>query len=89
MMVDFSLTIIFLGVHPCVKQHLHEGDGLGEDQPDIHHLHIGGGGKGARDTDKESCQHQEGSQVNSHDSFKEKIFKKVCCVDNAEEQEGW
>ena len=85
MMIDLTVSVHPTGVHPSVKQHLDEGDHQGEDEPDIHHLHIGGGGKGARDTDKESCQHQEGSQVNSHNSFKEKIFKKVCCVDNTKE----
>ena len=46
MMVDIPVLINLHGVHPGVQQHLNEGDGLGEDQPDIYQLDIGSGGQG-------------------------------------------
>ena len=36
-------------VHVGVEEHLCEGDEQVEDQPDLHHLHIGGGWQGAGD----------------------------------------
>ena len=36
-------------VHVGVEEHLGEGDEQVEDQPDLNHLHIGGGRQGARD----------------------------------------
>ena len=88
-MVDLPVLIHPPGVHPGVQQHLNEGDSLGEDEPDIHQLDIRGGGEGAGDADEQGGENKEGSQVNGHNSFKEKIFEKVCGIDNAEEKKGW
>ena len=52
MMVDIPVFINLHGVHPGVQQHLNEGDGLGEDQPDIDQLYVRGGGEGVRDADE-------------------------------------
>ena len=52
MMIDLPVIIHPEGVHPSVEQHFHEGDQQGEDQPHIHHLYIGSGGKSSRDADE-------------------------------------
>ena len=88
MMVDLTICIHSTGVHPGGQQHLDEGDHEGEYQPDINHLHVGGGGERARHTDEESCQDKKGCEVDSNNSFKEKIFEKVGSIDNAEEKES-
>ena len=54
MVINLPVSIHSVGVHPGVHQHLNEGDHQREDQPDIHHLHIGSSGERSRDTDE--CQ---------------------------------
>ena len=89
MMVDLSVSIYSVGVHPGVQQHLCEGDQLGEDEPDINQLDIGGGGEGSRNTDEQGSQDKEGGQVYSDHCLEEEILKEVCSIDNAKEENGW
>ena len=83
-MIDLPVIIHSAGIHPGVEQHLHEGDHDGKYQPDIHHLHIGSGGKRARNTDEQCSQDKEGGEVDGDNSFKEEVFEEVGSVDNAQ-----
>ena len=84
MMIDLTVSVYPTGVHPSVKQHLDEGDHQGEDEPDIHHLDVGSGGKRARNTDEQRSQDKQGGEVDGDHGFKEKVFKEVCSIDDAQ-----
>ena len=90
MMINLSFTIhTSVRVHPGVKKNLCEGNHLGEDEPDINHLHIGSGREALGDTDEEGCQDKEGSQVDCHHSFKKEVFEEVCSIDDDENKNSW
>ena len=50
-------------VNKGVKKNLNPGKHLSEDQPDVHHLHVGCLRKTAWNTDEQGGQDQEWSQV--------------------------
>ena len=89
MMVDLSVRIYSVGVHPGVQQYLSEGYQLSKDEPHIHQLDIGGGWECSWDTNEQCGQDKESGQVDSDHSLKEEILKEVCSIDNAKEKNGW
>ena len=77
MMVYFPLLIIPECVHVCVYQHHNEGVEQVKQQPDIHHLHVGGLWQVVAHVDEHRSQYQHGGQVYSDDSLeKNKISLK-------------
>ena len=75
MMVYFSFLIIPQCIHVGVNEHHNEGIKQVEQQPHIHHLHVGGLGKVVAHVDEHRSQHQHGGQVNSDDSLKTQDIK--------------
>lgn len=65
------------GVDPGVKKHLHPGNGLGEDQPHIHHLDVGRLGKTPGDADEERGEDEERSKINRDDCLEEEFWKET------------
>ena len=66
MMIDLSFIIIPESVHVGVDENHNEGVKKVEQQPYIHHLHIGGLGKVVAHVDEHRGQHQHGGQVYSY-----------------------
>ena len=73
MMVYFPVIIIPESVHVCVDQNHNEGVEQVEQQPGIHHLHVGGLGQAVTHVDEHRGQHQHGCQVHSDNSLKKNI----------------
>ena len=69
MMVYFSFIIIPECVHVGVYQHHNEGVEQVKQEPDIHHLHVGGLWKIVAYVDEHCSQHQHGGQIYSDDSL--------------------
>ena len=88
MMVDFSETIRPHVVHQGMEENRHERNQLREDEPDIDHLHVGGGGEGVRDGDEEGRENQLGGEVDRHHGLEEERFEEVRGVDNTEDQDA-
>ena len=57
MMIDLAIIVVPESVHVGVKQHHDEGVEQVEQQPGIHHLHVGGLGQAVTHIDKHRCQH--------------------------------
>ena len=67
----------FLLVHPVVlygseKDNFGKGNHLAEDEPDVNHLDVRGGGQALHLADKDGGQHQHGGQVHTQSRLKEK-----------------
>ena len=72
-----------------MQQDRYEGNQLGEYQPDVDHLHVGGGGEGVGDGDEERGEDQLGGEVHRHHGLEEERFEEVCGVDNTEDEDSW
>ena len=71
MMVDLSFLLI-LRPHPVdegVQQDLNPGNHLGEDQPQVDHLHVGRLWKAAWHADEQGGQDEQGGEVHGDDSL--------------------
>ena len=88
-MIYFSVLIDPVHIHPGVKEHLYKGNHLGEYQPNINHLDIGGRWKTLRDTDEEGSKHEKRSEVDSNNSFKKEVLEEVCRINNNEDENCW
>ena len=88
-MVDVSVFIYSVKIHPRVEKNLNKWNHLGKNEPNIHHLNIGSGWQGLRNTDEEICENQERGEVDGDNGFKEEILEEVCSVDNDEDEESW
>ena len=73
-MVYFSILVIPKSVHVCVNQNYNEGVEEVEQQPYIHHLHVGGLGKIVAHIDEHRSQHQHWGQVYGDNSLKNKLL---------------
>ena len=71
MMVYFPVIIVPKSVHVGVDQHHNEGVEQVEQEPHIHHLHVGGLGQVVAHVDKHRCQHQHRGQINSNHCLKQ------------------
>ena len=69
MVVDHSWRVAFLLVPPVLhggeQDHLHEGDQLAEDQPDVQHLDHRGGRQPLHLAHEDRGHHQHGGQVHT------------------------
>ena len=64
MVVDSHPTsVIPVQLNGSEETDLSEGNQLSEDQPNVHKLHVGGGGQLVHDRDEECRDHQHGCQV--------------------------
>ena len=70
MVVNLTIIITPDSIHVCMEQHHYEGVQQVEQQPGIHHLHVGGLGQAVTYVDKHRSQHQHGSQVHCDNSLK-------------------
>ena len=70
MVIDFTLLIIPEGVHVCVEQHHDERVEQVEQQPGVHHLHVGGLGQAVTHIDEHRCKDQHRGQVHCDDGLK-------------------
>ena len=71
MMVYFPLLIIPECVHVCVYQHHNKGVEQVEQEPHIHHLHVGGLGQVVAHIDEHRRQYQHRGQIDSDDCLLE------------------
>ena len=90
MMVDLPPLLSFHshGVHESVENDLGKGNELAKDEPDVHHLDVGGGRETASHTDEQCGEDKEGGEVDRDNGFKEKLLEKVGAVDNDQDEEG-
>ena len=71
-----------------MENDLGKGNELAKDEPDVHHLDVGGGRETASHTDEQGGEDQEGGQVDSDDGFEEKLLEKVGAVDDDHDEKG-
>ena len=88
MIVDFPLPLLPHVVHEGVQQDGHEGNQLGEDQPDVDHLDVGGRREGVGDGDEEGRQDELAGQVDRHHGLEEERFEEVGGVDDTEDEDS-
>ena len=88
MIVDQPLVSVPHGLDEGVKEDLHEGDELGEDQPDVDHLDVGRGREGLGDGDEESGEDEECSQIDHDDSLEEEGFEEGGGVHDGKDEAG-
>ena len=70
MMVYFPVIIIPESVHVCVDQNHNEGVEQVEQQPGIHHLHVGGLWQAVTHVDKHRRQHKHRGEINCDNCLK-------------------
>ena len=89
-MVDLPPLLSFHshGIHESVENDLGKGNELTKDEPDVHHLDVGGGRETPSHTDEQRGEDQEGGEVNGDDSFEEKLLEKVGAVDDYHDEKG-
>ena len=63
--------VVSLILHGCEEDHLGEWDHLTENQPDVDHLDVRGGGQALHLADEDGGHHQHGGQVHAQGCFKE------------------
>ena len=60
-----------------------------ENEPNIHHLDIGGVGQLVGYTDEHGHQHEQDSQIHRYDGFKEEGFEEVCRMSYHIQKNSW
>ena len=80
-------TAAFHTLNSCSDDDFEKGDKQGEDQPDIDHLHVGGGGQFLYLAGEDGGHHQHDGQVHSN-GIGEKAFVKEDGDKGDEQQEG-
>ena len=70
MVVNLTIIITPDSIHVGMEQHHYEGVEQVEQQPGIHHLHVGGLGQAVTDVDEHRRQHQHTGQIYSNDCLK-------------------
>ena len=87
----FWFTDVTAAVHTldCSSEdNFKEGDNQAEDQPDVDHLHVRGGGQLLYLAGKDGGHHQHYGQVDSNYVAEEVIVEKVGGIHNEEEEDG-
>ena len=74
MVIYFSLFIISKSVHVGVEKDNDERKEEVEEEPHVHHLHVGSLRQVVAYVDEHRSQHQHGSQVNSDNSLVKRVF---------------
>ena len=80
-------TAAFHTLNSCSDDDFEKGDKQGEDQPDIDHLHVGGGGQFLYLAGEDGGHHQHDGQVHSN-GIGEKAVVKEDGDKGDDEQEG-
>ena len=70
-----------------MKKDLKERNHLCEDQPNIDQFDVSCGRQTLRNRNEECRQHQQGGQVDGHNSLKEEVFEEVGCVDDDKDED--
>ena len=83
--VKCILPLVLLG---CENNDLSKGNHLAEDEPDVNHLDVGGGGQALHLADEYGGHHEHRGQVNTQGCLKEERLKEGGGVGDHHEEEG-
>merc|ERR1712004_892979 len=72
-LLNFPITLLLLPeiLDGSEKHHLGKGNQLAENEPDVDHLDVRGGGQALHLADEDGGHHQHGGQVHTQGCFKE------------------
>ena len=70
-----KILILSLVLHGSEKNNLCKGDHLAEDEPDVDHLDVRGGGQDLHLADEDGRHHQHGGEVHTQGSLEEERFE--------------
>merc|ERR1719209_1822822 len=76
-------------LHGSEKNHLSERHHLAEDEPDVNHLDVRGGGQALHLADEDGSHHQHGGQVHAQGCLKEEVFLVLCFLTITFFSQGW
>ena len=85
-----KIDIIFVTICGCIRAasvNLNKRNQLSEDEPDVDHLDIGGGGQRLGHADEEGGQHQQRGQVHRHHRLEEEGLEEVGGVHYDEDED--
>ena len=91
----FSLLILLLflalpqELHGSEKHHLGEGNQLAQDQPDVDHLDVRGGGQPLHLANEDGGHHQHVCEVDAQACFEEARLEEGCSKGDCDEKQGW
>ena len=81
-------TAAFHTLNSCSDDDFEKGDKQGEDQPDIDHLHVGGGGQFLYLAGEDGGHHQHDGQVVGHGISEELYLEESSREGEEEEEQG-
>ena len=84
-----SRLILPLVLHSSEKDNLSKGNHLAEDEPDVDHLDVRGGGQALHFADEDSRHHQHGRQVHTQGRLKEEGLEEGGGKGDCSQKQGW
>ena len=76
-------------LHRSEEDDLSKGNHLAENEPDVDHLNVGGGGQALHLADEDGRHHQHGRQVHAQGCLEEEGLEEGGCEGDGNEKKRW